>query len=394
MLYLIAIIEILIYLFVAPLMRTVADKDIGEYSFGIAIFFLGFFLLGGFLAPRRNKIKSGREDVFLIPEAVSLKWLLMIAWMLAVVVTSFFYELYNRRIGTESAAELFASIPPFQLVIFRSLEIFIPFLASLIISEFFVNKTNGFNVGVVAAILIGVIFLLGVGSSRSWVGLIFLMVLILTQNKLPRRIFGRLIWKSVIVSSFVFFAVTLLRFHSGDDRPLDEYVSAEILQRVDGLEVISQIIDMHGYHAFGINAYAIVNPIVSAIPFFDAAVQLKSEALTTVKSVILDEEFQSGLRDVNSFFFLDVYYWGGLIGVALAAVAIGFFSKLVDLRVGVTTGWVYQIFLVSLAINLVILEREAIGIFISVIRDWIILCVISRIFLCRSANLNLVSVKD
>lgn len=57
MLYLIAITEILIYLFVAPLVRAWVDKDIGEYSFGIA-FFLVFFLLGELLASGRDKVKK------------------------------------------------------------------------------------------------------------------------------------------------------------------------------------------------------------------------------------------------------------------------------------------------------------------------------------------------
>lgn len=394
MLYFVAIIEILIYLFVAPLMRIVVDKDLSEYSFGIAIFFLVFFLLGGLLAPKRHGVVNNRKDNFLIPEVTDFKWFLIVAWMLAVIAISFTYKLYDRRIGTESVAELFAGIPFLQLVIFRSFEIFTPFIASLVVLKFYADKKNNFNVVTIAVIFVGVVFLLGAGSSRSWIGLIFLVVLILIQNKLPKSIVSRLILKSFIVSIFVFIVVTLLRLGSGDDRPFDEYVSAEVLQRVDGLEVVSQLIDKHGYHVFGVNASAIANPVISVIPFLDAAVQLKLEALTTVKSVILDEEFQSGMRDVNSFILLDVYYWGGLFGVALAAVIVGFFSRLVDLRVGQTRNWVYQIFLISLAINLVILEREAVGIFISVIRDWIILCGISWIFLCRPTSLNLISLKE
>lgn len=394
MLYLIGITEILIYLFIAPLVRAWVDKDIGEYNFGIAISFLVFFLFGGLLASGNYKVKKCRKDIFLIPKITSFKWFFIISWMLASIAISFGYELYNRRIGTASAAELFASIPLLQLVIFRSLEVSIPFIASLVVLNFYSDKKINFNVVAVAVFLVGTIFLLGASGSRSWIGLIFLMVLILIQNKLPKRIFRDLILKSALVSVFVFFGVTTLRVNSGDDRAWVEYVSAEVLQRVDGLEVVSQIIDKHGYHVFGINSSSLFNPIISAIPFLDAATQIKSEALTTVKSVILDEEFLSELRDVNSFLLLDVYYWGGVIGVALAAIAVGFLSRLVDLRIGVTTGWIYQLFLVSVAVNLVILEREAVGIFMSVIRDWIVLCFISCVFLSRSINFNPASVKE
>lgn len=394
MLYLIAITQILIYLFVAPLVRAWVDKDIGEYSFFIAIFFLVFFLFGGLLVSRLDKVKKYQKDIFLIPKITSFKWFLIIAWMLTSIAISFDYELYNRRIGTAASAELFASIPPLHLVIFRSLEVSIPFFASLVILNFYSDNRIKFSVVAVAVVLVGAIFLLGAGSSRSWIGLIFLMVLIIVQNKLPKKIFHDLILKSVLVSIFVFFTVTALRINSGDDRDWVEYVSAEVLQRVDGLEIISQIIDKHGYHIFGINLSSLFNPMISAIPFSETAAQIKYDALTTVKSVILDKEFQSELRDVNSFLLLDVYYWGGLIGVALAAIALGFFSRLVDLRIGVTKGWIYQLFLISIAVNLVILEREMVGIFMNAIRDWILLCFISGIFLSRSITFSSKSAKE
>lgn len=384
MLHLIAVVEILVYLFFAPLLRTSVDRRLDEYSFGIAFLFLVFFLMGGLLARVGGAARARcPRNTLLIPELNNPKWFLIIAWMWAVITIAISFDLYNRRIGTAAAADLFAGIPVYYLLIFRSLEVAIPVLLSLVVVDVVSRGTLKFNVAIIACSLVGVIFAVGAGSSRSWVGLIFIMVLILIKNKLPTKVFRNLIVVSVLMSILVFFVVTFFRINSGDDRLLSEYVSEEVLRRVDGLEVVSRVIDSYGYQMFGINERSILNPLLSAIPFLDISTELKAKALTTVKSVILEEEFQSSFQDVNSFALLDAYYWGGLFCVIIVAFIFGFFSKLVDLMIGVTSGWIYQLFLVSLVGNLVILERETIGIFMSVLRDWFLLCVIAVVFLAR-----------
>jgi hypothetical protein len=173
-----------------------------------------------------------------------------------------------------------------------------------------------------------------------------------------------------------------------EDTSANEYLSSEVLQRVDGLEVVSQIIDKYGYQMTGVNVSAALNPITSLIPFLDRAKELKADALTTVKAVILEQELDSKSRDVNSFIILDTYYCGGILGVALVAIIIAYFSRLVDKKIGVTSNWVFQIFLVAIIINFVIMERESVGIVISIARDWLILCVVAFLLLSRKATVH------
>jgi len=213
-------------------------------------------------------------------------------------------------------------------------------------------------------------------------------ILLIVQNKFEPKTLLRLLYKAGFFAGIIFFAVTISRMSLYEDKSANDYLSSEVLQRVDGLEVVSQIIDKYGYQMTGINASAALNPITSLIPFLDRAKELKADALTTVKAVILEQELDSKSRDVNSFIILDTYYCGGLLGVTLVAIIIAYFSRLVDKKVGVTSNWIFQIFLVAIVINFVIMEREAVGIVISIARDWLILCVVAFLLLSRTATVH------
>jgi hypothetical protein len=120
----------------------------------------------------------------------------------------------------------------------------------------------------------------------------------------------------------------------------------------------------------------------------DRAKELKADALTTVKAVILEQELDSKSRDVNSFIILDTYYCGGILGVTLVAILIAYFSRLADKKIGITSNWIFQIFLIAIIINFVVMEREAVGMVISIVRDWLILCIVALVLLSRTATVH------
>jgi hypothetical protein len=380
--------QITIYLFIAPLARVFLGKNINEYHFGIALIFTFFFAITGLVFREKKLAYPYRIDVLKLDIATSYKWLIIIAWIAVCTLISFSYGLFDRRIGTEVVAELFASIPPFELMIFRILEISLAFLMSSVLLNFS-DKKNSFmkNSSLLLAILFA-FFILGAGSSRSATGLFMISILLIVQNKFEPKTLLRLLYKAGFFACIIFFAVTVSRMSLYEDTSANEYLSSEVLQRVDGLEVVSQIIDKYGYQMTGVNVSAALNPITSLIPFLDRAKELKADALTTVKAVILEQELDSKSRDVNSFIILDTYYCGGILGVALVAIIIAYFSRLVDKKIGVTSNWIFQIFLVSIIINFVIMEREAVGIVISIVRDWLILCVVAFLLLSRTATVH------
>ena len=385
MLFKVAFLQIFVYLFIAPLTRIFLGKDIKEYHFGIALIFLFFFAMGGLIFREKRPIYLNRIDVLRLDTKTSYKWLIIIAWIAVCTFISFTYGLSDRRIGTEVVAELFASIPPFELMIFRILEISLAFLMSCVLLNFFDNKNSVIiNCGLFLA-LVFAFYILGAGSSRSAAGLFMLSLLIIVQNKFEPKTLLRLFYKAGIFAAFIFLVVTASRMSANDDVNVNEYFSSEVLQRIDGLEVVSQIIDKYGYQMTGINASAALNPLISLIPFLDRAKELKADALTTVKSVILEQELDSKFRDINSFIILDSYYCGGIFGVAFVAILIAYFSRLVDKKIGITSSWVLQIFLVAIAINFVVLEREAVGMIVSIVRDWLIICAVAFLLLSRKA---------
>ena len=385
MLFKVVFLQITIYLFISPLVRVILGKDINEYHFGIALIFVFFFAIAGLIFRGKKQKYLHRIEVLKLDTETSYRWLMIIAWIAVCTLISFTYGLSDRRIGTEVVAELFASIPPFELMIFRVLEVSLAFLMSCVLLNFFDNKNSVMKNSGLFLALVFAFYILGAGSSRSAAGLFMLSILLMIQNKFEPKTLFRLLCKAGILAGVVFLAVTVSRMSANDDANLNEYFSSEVLQRVDGLEVVSQIIDKHGYQMTGINTSAALNPITSLIPFLDRAKELKSDALTTVKSVILEKELDSKFRDVNSFIILDSYYCGGILGVVFVAILIAYFSRLVDKKIGVTSSWVLQIFLVAIAINFVVLEREAVGMIISIVRDWLIICAVAFLLLSRKA---------
>jgi oligosaccharide repeat unit polymerase len=388
MLFKVVFLQITIYLFIAPLARILLGKEIKEYHFGIALIFVFFFLISGLIFRGKRPKYLHRIDVLKLDTEKNYKWLIIIAWIAVCTLMSFTYGLSDRRIGTEVVAELFASIPPFELMIFRVLEIALPFLMSCVLLNFFDNKNSVTkNSGLVLAIVFA-FFILGAGSSRSATGLFMLSILLMIQNKFEPKTLLRLLYKAGIFAGVIFFAVTASRMSANDDVSVNEYFSSEVLQRVDGLEVVSQIIDKYGYQMTGINTSAALNPITSLVPFLDRAKELKADALTTVKAVILEQELDSKSRDVNSFIILDTYYCGGILGVTLVAILIAYFSRLADKKIGITSNWIFQIFLIAIIINFVVMEREAVGMVISIVRDWLILCIVALVLLSRTATVH------
>jgi hypothetical protein len=382
MLYKFSFLQIVVYLFVAPVARIFNDMSLIDYNFGIAFIFIGFFCLGGLI--KRNKyLNQSSIDILKIDTEISNKWMLLIAWVLLCIWISFGYGLHNRRIGTDVAADLFASIPPYVLLIFRTLEISLAFLISFIILNLKNNFKSRLKNIFLAFFLVLVIILLGAGSSRT--AIIFLLVTIVSiiQNKISIRDLIKIIKIGIFIAAFFFSAVTISRLNDSD-ADINDYLISDVLKRADGLEIVSLIIQKHGYQMIGINASAALNPVTSLFPFLERTKELKMEAQTTVKSIILEHELDSKLRDVNSFVILDSYYCGGILGVAIIAMLIGYLSKLVDKKIGLTSNWVFQILLVAITVNLVVLERETIGIIISIIRDWMLLCVVASLFLTRA----------
>ncbi len=385
MLYKVCLIQILLYLFIVPLIRLVIQDEIINYKFGISIVFLASFLVSGYFSRAlRQEERSNHQAIFYMPEKIDFKWLLFVLFVLVSAFISYKYELYNPRIGTEEAAMRAAQVPPLFVVIFRSLGIALPVFIAIVMAEILKCKRIKILTIVTVIILIFVFFITGGASSRIALGLYLLMALIINQHLLTTRQFRRISFYFILIAMFMYSAATILRVLSGDSRDLFEYVSAEVLQRLDGLEIVSRLVELHGYQFTGINPVAILNPIISSIPFLDNALILKADALTTVKSIVMIQEYDSSLRDVNSFVVLDVYYWGGMVALVIVAYVVGWTARLVDRGIGMSRGLVYQCFLMAAVVNLTVLESESISLILGIFRTWLILLLVCGLFFYKN----------
>jgi hypothetical protein len=299
------------------------------------------------------------------------------------------YDLYNRRIGTEVAAELFAAIPPLELIIFRTYEVILPFVLALGLINYHARKKKNvltsFRFGsqaVVFSVLVS--FLLsGALNSRSQLFFLIFIVFIIAQNTIPSASFRRYLKTGFIVGCIFLVGVTLNRLaYTEQDFSIDYFLD-QFVTRLDGLDVVSSLISDYGISWTGINISVLAFPLVSMIPFLPEALELKATALTTVKSNILLIEYNSMQRDINSFLVLDVYYTSGLTGVIVAGFLIGFGAKWVDKGVLKSGGKIILAFASSIACNVVFMEREFIGIVIGIVRDFMIILVFSQILIRR-----------
>jgi hypothetical protein len=212
----------------------------------------------------------------------------------------------------------------------------------------------------------------GLAFSRSQAFFLLACTAIMLQNSFTRRQFRKLLVSTAMAATMVFVLVSVYRLTVNPIDNFSEHFSEEILKRVDGLELISLLIETYGYPLTGVNTSAVAVPVVSSIPFLPAAAELKANALTTIKSFILANEFGSMQRDTNSFVIVDIYYWGGIVGLMLSAVLLGCAAKKVDERILLSKGIAMNSLFFALACNIVYLEREFITILIGTARDFTI----------------------
>lgn len=381
MIYWVCLIQIWVYLFFAPLIMAAMDNS-RDYFFGASTVFLLFYILGGKLI-NRNHNKLMPEKIIFRKIALPLLCVFSISYS----YISIKHGLYNRRIGTEVIAELFAAIPFYEIIVFRIYEVILPFVLALVYVSYIYNGSDlgarRAKIGVVFSaffVLIAVMFS-GVLHSRSQLGFLLFSTLAIIQNAIPLFVFKKYLKKAALIGLLFIFGVTLSRLVSADGEFSGEYFIAEFIGRLDGLEIVSKLYLDYDISWTGISFSVLFFPIVAALPFLPQAIDLKAQALTTVKANILFLDYGSSQRDINSFVILDVYYTTGILGLALAGFAIGFAAKWVDRNIMNSAGMVKLAFAAAVACNLIFLEREFVSHVLGIFRDWFLFYIFGIVFI-------------
>lgn len=361
-----------------PVIKIITEEVDYEYAWLVSVIFTMAFIVGAALS--LSLLKKGKPDYVKKIDFTNFGRLIIIIWSLAVIYISFQYGLYNRRIGTEAAGELFSSIPVYALIAFRSFEIVLPFIMSVIIINCVEKTKISLKDSVLTSILVVTFYLLGAGSSRAATLILIITLLVLIQNRIPKEAIVRLGTILITISILALSIIQLNRLDS-DERTISEYAASEVINRLDGIELLSKLTEIHELKLTGINIKSAYNALISLMPLSERSIELKAEGLTTIKSVALDEEFGSKERDHNSFIIFDIYYLFGLMGILGFGLLLGLACCFVDKKIFLNQGAVGLIATVTIGTNLIILEREFFGLIISAFRDFVIICCFSLIAL-------------
>jgi hypothetical protein len=389
MLYKICLLQIFVYLFLSPILILSRGNETTNYSFTVALLFTLIFIVSGILQKNiKRKLMPIDNQLLITKKGV----IILSIWALLYSALSLKHGLMNRRIGTHEVAALFSGIPTIELAAFRIFELLIPFIIAYLITRNVRCKLS-FSEKILTLCLLLALALSGLVFSRSQTFFLLACSAIILQNSLSRRQFTRLLVMSTLIALFAFLSVSMYRVSLDAVDNLSVYFSDEILKRLDGLELISLLIETYGYPLTGVKPSAIASPILSSIPFLSAGIELKANALTTIKSNILAFEFGSMQGDTNSFVIADVYYWGGVIGIMLSAALLGYAAKKVDQSIFLSRGIVMNSLFIALACNIVYMEREFISFIIGTTRDFIIYCLILFV-ICKDRKVRLSVISD
>lgn len=386
----ICIFQIFLYLFISPLARIGQGFDEVSYRFDVAILFLVIFMVAGVV----SRTKSRPAVTVATPLLLSLPGsAILTCWSVLYAILSLKHGLINRRIGTHEAAMLFAEIPVADLVVFRVFELLFPFIVAYLLTRMIRFKLSAPDY-ILALGVGGALLLSGLAFSRSQAFFLLASSAIILQNSLSRSQFRRLLVLVGVAGVLIFFLVSVYRLNQTPDENLTNYFSDEVLKRLDGLELISRLVEIHGYSAMGIDPSSVAAPLLSSIPFLPAALELKASALTTIKSHILAFEFGLMQGDTNSFVIVDVYYWGGIIFLLLSAAFLGAAVRKVDQGILVSKGIAKNALFIAMAGNLIYMERELISILIGIVRDFAIYAVILFLVCKRPLHQRMTMTRD
>jgi len=361
----------------------VFDMNYGD-SWFVAFGFLFFFLLPK-VKFKNLKKQLGRPQNysinFYLPSMKSFKLYALISFTLLFIYTSYVNGLYNPRIGSEEAASRASQLNIISLLVFKSYALLYPIVTAILIREVFLHKKTRLLIKFFSIIYIfTILFFLGGLFARASIVLLFVFVAIFLQNNISSETKSLLINYSLLTISTLVGLLVFVRY-SDMDTSVVLFIESQFLSRLDGLEILSLLIESKGISFADFKISILSMPLIALIPFFPGAQEIKESGLTSIKSNMLLNDFNITVFDINSFSILDIYYIFGFLGVVFFSSVVSFLSLKIDNFFGTFSSRTLMIASVAFIMNVMILEREAIGIFTGSIRDFIVLSIVAFLFL-------------
>ena len=280
--------------------------------------------------------------------------------------------LWNRRQGSEVMADIYGNLPLIELAILRVYEIgFIPIAVVYLFGEN--SRTARFFV---LSILFASLPFMGIQDSRGRI----LVIAICLLSFIKIENFNYFIKKNIKIFIFMFIAIFAFIYASFQRLTayarVDDYLFSEIVTRLDGLKLVSELRDFGYINYIGRFDSEMFSPLVSRIPFIEAGRIAKLEGVTSTKQYFLKYILNTNRIDESNSIILDPLYFGGLMGLAISIAALGYFIARSDcyIREGRTfSSYVRLALLLAFITSFATIEVDYFGALTTLIQNFVIL---------------------
>lgn len=311
--------QAIIYLVVMPWLRSLGE--LGYHPpIAIGIVAVAAFAIGAFL-----KLGSVLPPPIELHDKPSLEprpflWIAIIILSVVYDVVSFQFGLLNRRQGSEMMAEIYGTMPLWALGIIRGYEIiFVPLILIYILAQ---NVKPFEKLAIVISVLVSLPFM-GISDSRGRIVLIALTVVaFFPLSKVLRYVasnFRALLAACLVIASFTYFS----SMRSDNYFSARDYLQIEVFQRLDGLNIVSQMRSANLMPYNGTWDVEVFTPLISKIPFLEAAQEAKLRGQTSSKQYYLQRVLRSDKIDDSNSMITDPLYFGGILGLAVVFIIFG-----------------------------------------------------------------------
>lgn len=314
--------QAVIYLLLMPVLRS--GSEFGYHpSLGSGILAI-ISLLAGYTLYKLLANKPAAVEFAGVTIMRPRQFLMYIIPVMIVVyaITVLAYGLLSRRQGSEFMAELYGQLPIYILLILRGYEIL---LVPIVLLYLFGGEVTALHRRVVIISVIVSLPFTGVLDSRSKLLIIALYITCFVKQ----RVFLSALIKYVrlylvgliVVAAFVFYSIERLNSYTS----IKEFFLVEVYQRLDGLSLVSDLRDFGALDKIGKFDFSMFDPLLSRIPFLEAAKIAKMRGLTSSKQYYLQEILGRKQLDAPNSMIADPLYFAGWVGVIIAFTLLGYF---------------------------------------------------------------------
>ncbi len=291
---------------------------------------------------------------------------------LAYCYVSWSNGLINRRQGSEAMAAIFGTLPIGQLVILRAYEIIC--VPALILYVFGERKL--FEKFLFVGILLLTLPFMGLADSRGRLVVLAISLLCFVRfDQFVRFLYSniRLYAAGGLVLS-VFGYVSYQR--SQQYSSLTEYMFVEVVKRLDGMNLVTELRDFGFISYWGSFDWNMFGPLISRIPFLEAAQAAKLAGKTSTKQYYLQDLLITNRLDDSNSMLTDPLYFGGLVGVLVGFYVLGNFVGLFDKFVKegkLLTNRFRLVLAMAFVMSYSIIEVDYVGAFTSLLQNAVLI---------------------